>query len=66
MFGTDLNLLKSENAILVQTGLIDTTDEQPPIPVAIVIIDNKEIILRLISHNEFENESNRTISRRRI
>jgi|SRR5664279_4466635 len=59
IFGNDLNSLKLENAILLQTGAIDTTDEQVPIPVAIVIIDKKEIVLKLISHSENANETTR-------
>ena len=60
VFGADLNTLKQENAILLQTGVIDTTDEQVPIPVAIVIIDKKEIILKLVNNSEAERETSRT------
>ena len=56
IFGPDLNTLKNENAILLQTGVIDTTDEAYPIPVAIVIIDKKEIILKLLNHSEESND----------
>ncbi|MGG9961188.1 hypothetical protein [Ferruginibacter sp. SUN106] len=59
IFGTDLNTLKYENAILLQTGFIDTTNEQAPIPIAIVIIAKKEIILKLIRSNEVGNETRR-------
>ena len=59
IFGNDLNTLKLENAILLQTGAIDTTDEQAPIQVAIVIINKKEIVLKLISHSEIANETTR-------
>ena len=59
IFGTDLNTLKFENAILLQTGVVDTTDEQPPIPVAIVIIDKKEVILKLLSQHGVENDTSR-------
>ncbi len=55
VFGADLNTLKYENAILLQTGVIDTTDEQAPIPVAIVIIDKREIILKLTTNDEKSN-----------
>ncbi|HLK29257.1 MAG TPA: hypothetical protein VKT28_11820 [Puia sp.] len=44
-YGNNAKKLYEENEILIQTGLIDTTDEQPPIDAAIIKIDNKEIIL---------------------
>jgi hypothetical protein len=59
MFGTDINSLWLENTVLLQTGLVDTTDEDPPIPVAIVIINHKEIILRLVSKSEVKNTTSR-------
>ena len=42
----------------MQTGKIDTTDEQAPIPVAIVFIDKKEIILKLVSNHQVANQTN--------
>ena len=60
IFGEDLNTLKLENAILLQTGTIDTTDEQPPILVAIVLLNKKETILKLASHSEVGNETTET------
>lgn len=62
-FGEDLTTLKYENAILLQTGLIDTTTEQAPISVAIVIIAKKEVILTLVNHHEVENETSRAYER---
>jgi hypothetical protein len=59
IFGKDINSLKYENAFLLQTGTIDTTTEQPPIPIAIIIIDKKEIILKLKSQHEENNQFNR-------
>jgi hypothetical protein len=59
-FGSDLTTLKQENAILLQTGIIDTTDEQAPIAVAIVLIDRKEVVLKSVNHHEVENETSRT------
>jgi hypothetical protein len=59
IFGNDLNSLKYENAILLQTGVVDTTDEQVPIPIAIIIVDKKEIVLKLTSRNEIANEITR-------
>ena len=60
IFGSDLTKLKNENAILLQIGVVDTTDEQAPIPIAIIIIDKKEVILKLMSSQEVENNSSRT------
>ena len=60
IFGADLRTLKTENAILLQTGVVDTTDEQAPIPIAIIIIDKKEIVLKLMSNHEVENTTSRT------
>jgi hypothetical protein len=59
IFGNDLNTLKTENAILLQTGEIDTTDEKAPIQIAIVIIEKKEIILKLIHHIEVASATTR-------
>ena len=39
--------IDERNEILLQTGVIDTTDEKPPIRTAILNIDNKEVILTL-------------------
>lgn len=58
IFGEDLNAIKYENSFLLQTGKIDTTDEQTPIPVAIVFIDKKEIILKLVSNHQVANQTN--------
>jgi hypothetical protein len=58
IFGPDSNTLRYENAILLQTGVIDTKDEKTPVSVAIIVIDKKEIILKLIYHNEVGNETN--------
>ena len=58
-FGSDLTTLRQENAILLQTGIIDTTDEQAPISAAIVLIDKKEVVLKLANHSEVENETSR-------
>ena len=44
-YGTSFKRLDEENEILIQTGLIDTTDEHPPIDVAIIHVNNKEIVL---------------------
>ncbi len=57
LFGKDLKTLKYENTFLLQTGTIDTTDEHQPIPVAIVIVNKKEVILKLVSHRDTENEN---------
>lgn len=59
-FGSDLTTLKQENAILLQTGIIDTTDEKAPISAAIVLIEKKEVVLKLVNHHEVENETSRT------
>ncbi len=54
-YGISSTKLYEENEILIQTGLIDTTDEQPPIHAAIIKVNNKEIVLTLIKDNNSEN-----------
>lgn len=36
------------NEILLPTGVLDTTDEQPPIKVAAINIKSKEVILKFV------------------
>ena len=48
-FGENLWAIKYENAIILQIGKIDTTDEQPPIQAAIIHIHEKEVVMDLIS-----------------
>jgi hypothetical protein len=45
IFASDLDAIEERNEILLQTGVIDTTDEQAPIKSAILHIDNQELVL---------------------
>ncbi|HLY71698.1 MAG TPA: hypothetical protein VKR53_18320 [Puia sp.] len=47
IFADNTDAIDERNEILLQTGVIDTTDELPPIETAIINIDNEEIILTL-------------------
>jgi hypothetical protein len=47
VFADNSDVIDERNEIILQTGVIDTTDEQPPIKTAIMNIDNKEVILTL-------------------
>lgn len=58
LFGEDIKTLKYENTFLLQTGTIDTTDEHPPIPAAIIFIDKKEVILNLVKNQASDNQTN--------
>ena len=48
IFADNLKAIEERNEILLQTGSIDTTNEQSPIKSAIVTIDKNEIALTLI------------------
>jgi len=48
IFADNLQAIEERNEILLQTGSIDTTDEQPPVKSAILTIDKNETILTLI------------------
>jgi hypothetical protein len=47
VFADNSDAIDERNEIILQTGVIDTTDEQPPIKIAIINIDYKEVILTL-------------------
>ena len=55
VYGTSLKKIEEENDILVQTGQIDTTTEQPPINVAVIKVNNNEIILTLVNETKTNN-----------
>ncbi len=48
LFGENIKTMEEKNAFIVATGLIDTTDEHPPIRVAFVSIDNRLLELTFI------------------
>lgn len=41
LYGENIKSMEEKNAFIVATGLIDTTDEHPPVKVAYVSIDNR-------------------------
>jgi len=45
IFADNLAAIDENNEILLQTGVVDTTDEHPPIRTAIIHIDDKEVFL---------------------
>jgi len=47
VYGSSFKSIEEENEIIIQTGEIDTTDEQKPITAAIVNIKNTEVVLNL-------------------
>ena len=49
MFGENTGTLEEKNEILLQTGLIDTTDEHLPIKGAVIHINENEIFLNFIN-----------------
>jgi len=49
IFAENLQAIEERNEILLQTGSIDTTDEQPPVKSAILTIDKNETILNLVN-----------------
>src|SRR5260221_4640301 len=49
MFGESISELKELSSCLLQTGVIDTTDEQTPVRVAVVMIGRKYLIMRLVN-----------------
>ena len=52
-FATSIKSLEEENEILLQTGIVDTSDEVQPVQSAIISINKTEIILNLESaHNK--------------
>ncbi len=51
-YGANYESLHYRNECWIQTGIIDTTSESPPIPVAIIYINKKEIILPRQSEND--------------
>ena len=53
LFGENIKSMEERNAFIAATGLIDTTDEHPPVKVAYVSIDN-----RLIEFNFIEGHRN--------
>ena len=48
IFGEDLDALEERNEILLQTGRIDITDEQPPVKVAGIRIADQDMILNFL------------------
>jgi len=56
MFGQNIHELKLLSASFLQTGVIDTTTETPPIKVAVVMIGRKDYYLHLINTKTEENE----------
>jgi len=56
IFADNLKAIEERNEILLQTGSIDTTDEQPPIKSAIVTIDKNEVALTLIKATTLNKE----------
>jgi hypothetical protein len=57
IFAGNLEAIEERNEILLQTGSIDTTDEQTPIKSAIVTIGKNEIALTLIKATTLNNET---------
>jgi len=57
IFANNLKAIEERNEILLQTGSIDTTDEQSPIKSAIVTIDKNEIALTLIKATTLNKET---------
>ena len=57
IFADNLQAIEERNEILLQTGSIDTTDEQPPVKSAILTIDKNETILNLINVTTTNNET---------
>ena len=57
IFADNLQAVEERNEILLQTGSIDTTDEQPPIKSAILTIGKNEIILTLINATTIDKET---------
>lgn len=49
MFGQSVNELKELSSCWLQTGVIDTTTEQDPIKVAVVMIGRRDYFLRLVN-----------------
>lgn len=58
IFGHTLKAIEEENEILLQTGVIDTTDESPPIKTAIVHINNREVLLTFVKSEPMSTEAN--------
>jgi hypothetical protein len=56
IFGKDINSIKLENAVWLQTGQIDTTDEHAPIKSSIIVVNKKEFILTLIQASDVNNQ----------
>jgi hypothetical protein len=48
LFGENIKSMEEKNAFIVATGLIDTTDEHPPVKVAFVCINNRLMELTFI------------------
>jgi hypothetical protein len=48
LFGEDIKAMEERNAFLLETGKIDTTDEHPPVKVALVSINKKMIQLYFV------------------
>jgi hypothetical protein len=57
IFAQDLEAIEERNEILLQTGSIDTTDEQAPIKTAILRIDNADVILSLFRSYSQDNKT---------
>jgi len=57
IFADNLKAIEERNEILLQTGAIDTTDEQQPIKSAIVTINKIEIALTLQNSATTNNET---------
>jgi len=47
IFGSSIKKLEEENEIFIQTGTMDTADEQAPSAVAVIKVNNRDITLYL-------------------
>jgi len=56
LFGENKKLMEEKNEFILATGMIDTTDETPPIIVALICINRQTMQLNLVSRKKENNE----------